>query len=361
MRRFFALSLSIIMIFTFTACTSSQPASDSADQTDAAPAATTAPEPASPGGTAVTSTEKITYNFSSSAADGSAWTLGCQKLAELVKERTNGNFIINVHASDALSGGNQAKGIEQCMNGITEMDSHSNVSYTVMDEKYGVISLPFMFANPEEADPIIQGPGKAIYEKMLAEDNLVLLGIAENGMRQLTTNKAVNSVADLKGMKIRVPGIQMYMTIFNALGANAVTMNFSELFTALQQNTVDGQENPVDLINSSKFYEVQKYLTRWNYSYDCVFFVINKGAFDKLPPDYQQILKEAAVEACAYEIELNRSRIDENYKNFTDSGLTIIDPTPEAMAEFKSICEPVFAQYEEIFGKDIVNAFRPQK
>ncbi len=348
MKKAFVFALiAVLLLSSFAGCGGGQQAASSA-----APAA-----PA--GGAAATSTEKFTLNFNSSAIDNTAWNMGCKRLAELVDERTNGNVKITVYPNDTLAGGNQAKAIEQVMGGITEMDAHSNVTYTVLDEAYGVISLPFLYRNPQEADPIIRGSGKEAYAKMLEEDNLILLGIAENGMRQLTTNTPVASMADIKGLKIRVPGIQMYLSIFSALGANPISMNFSELFTALQQNTVDGQENPVDLIAVNKFYEVQKYVTRWNYSYDVIFYVINKDVFNSMPADYQQILLEAGTEACDYQIELNRSREADQLKLFADNNMTVIDPTDEATAEFRSVCGTVFEQYEELLGKEVVDAFRP--
>lgn len=355
MKRFLAALLSILMIFALCACGQTEPPQETNSGSDPQG------EQQEQGDyTVATSTDKYNLKFSSSAADGTAWTTGCQKFAELVEQRTNGNVKITVYPSDQLSGGNQSKGLEQVMSGIDDMDAHSNVTYTVYDESYGVISLPFLYSKVEDADAIIAegGPGYEIYRKMLEKDNLVLLGIAENGMRQLTTNTPVYKPADLKGLKIRIPGINMYLSIFGALGANAQTMNFSELFTALQQKTVDGQENPVDLIDTNKFYEVQDYITMWNYSYDVIFFVVNKDLYDSMPADYQKILKECGQEACAYEIELNRSRTDEQLANFKANGMEVIYPDEQAVAEFRTMCEPVFDTYGEIFGDEIVNAFK---
>ena len=131
--------------------------------------------------------------------------------------------------------------------------------------------------------------------------------LVKTAFRQLTTNKKeVVTPDDMKGQKIRIPSMKMYIDLYKALGADPTVMNFAEVFTSLQQGTIDGQENPVPVIYTSKLAEVQKYMTIWNYSYDPIVLGVNKKMFDALDKETQNILRQTAKEACEYQVKLNR-------------------------------------------------------
>jgi TRAP-type C4-dicarboxylate transport system substrate-binding protein len=150
----------------------------------------------------------------------------------------------------------------------------------------------------------------------------------------------------------------MFIDLWKLFGANPTKMSFSEVFTALQQGVVDGQENPIDLIYSTKFYEVQDYVTKWNYSYDPLIFGMNKKLFDSMAPADQKVIQEAANHANAYQIKLARDKEEEEIKTLKEKGMKIYFPTDEEIKAFKKTVEPIYDQYESVWGKELLQAFR---
>jgi tripartite ATP-independent transporter DctP family solute receptor len=303
--------------------------------------------------------EKISLKMSVTTADTSSWTQGAKKFAELVAEKSDGNIEVKVFPNEQLSGGSQSKGIEMLMSGAIDFSFHSNIIYSIMDEKFGVISLPWLIPDTDTADTLLSGTGGEAINELLLEKNVVGLGFGENGFRQLTNSKkAIETPEDLAGLKIRIPGIKMYISLYKALGTDPISMNFSEVFTALQQGTIDGQENPTDVISSSKINEVQKYMTVWNYSYDAIILGMNKDKFESLDADSQAIIKEAAAEACEYQRTLNRELTSTQTQAFIDGGMEVNVLTPEQMEAFKVKAQSVYTEYEPIMGADLIDAFK---
>jgi len=297
--------------------------------------------------------------FALSQTNTSAPYMGAMKMAEIVKEKTDGKVVINVYPNEVLSSGNQQKGMELLIQGITDFSSHSQILWSVFDERFAVVNLPFLFKSEEEAiDKIDNGPGGEALKKLAADRGLINLAFGHTGFRQLTTNSEVKTVADLKNLKIRVPGIKMYSQVFTELGAMPLTMNFAELFTSLQQGTVDGQENPIDSIAAGKIEEVQKYICMWNYSYEVLLVNVNAKKFNSFPPELQQIIREAAKEGFEYQRQLTVERNETLLKEFQQKGMTVVYPTDEALAEFKERVQPVYQTYEPIIGKDLIDAFK---
>lgn len=317
-------------------------------------------------GTKSTTAEKkeevqpVKLKMSVTTADSSTWTLGAKKFAELVNERSNGKIEIKVFPNEQLSGGNQIKGIEMLQAGATDISLHSNIIYSVIDQKYGVISLPWLLPDEETVDAkLINGPAGQKFKEMLKEKGVECLAYGENGFRQLTNNvRAVKSPDDIAGLKIRIPGIKMYIALYQALGADPTAMNFAEVFTALQQNTIDGQENPTDVIYSSKLYEVQKHISLWNYSYDALILGFNKEKFDSFDAETQDMLRKAAEEAMTYQRQLNRDKVGEQVKFFEEQGMTVTKLAPEQIKVFQDKVQPVYTEYEPIIGKDVIDLFR---
>lgn len=297
--------------------------------------------------------------MSVTTADSSTWTLGAKKFAELVKEKTGGKIEVKVYPNEQLSGGNQGKGVEMLSSGAIDLSYHSNIIYSIMDEKFGVISLPWLLPDYETADEKLAGKGGEAINNLLLEKGIVGLGFGENGFRQITNSKReIKSLADMAGLKIRIPGIKMYIALYKALGANPTAMNFSEVFTSLQQKAIDGQENPLDVIDSSKLYEVQEYMSMWNYSYDAIILGINKAKFDSFSPEIQTAIREAATEACKYQVQLNRDKAEDQLQSFKDKGMKVYEFTPEDINVFKEAVQSVYDEYEGIMGKDLIDSFR---
>jgi tripartite ATP-independent transporter DctP family solute receptor len=174
-----------------------------------------------------------------------------------------------------------------------------------------------------------------------------------NGYRELTNSKhPVTTPDDMKGIKFRVAGSKLYLETFKLLGANAVTMSFGEVFTSLQQGVIDGQENPTAIIDSSKLYEVQKYLTMWHYSFDPLVLCINKKLFDSLSPADQKAIRAAAKEAVAYERTVSAEEEKALPEVLQKKGMQVNNLTPAQIAVFKLKVQPVYAMAQETIGTD---------
>ncbi len=287
------------------------------------------------------------------------WTKGAKKWAELVKERTKGKVLIQVFPNEQLSSGNQPKGIEQLRNGVTDASFHSTIIYSVLDPKFSVISMPWIMPDYASVDKALKGPAGKKIEEILRAKGIEPLGFGENGFRQVTNNKKpIVTPEDMEGMKIRIPSMKMYIDLFKELGADPTVMNFAEVFTALQQGTIDGQENPIPVIYTSKLGEVQKYITMWNYSYDPLVLGVNKKLWDKFDKPTQDIMRKAAQEACAYQIKLSREEENKQLKELQAKGMQVTTLTPAQIKAFQAKMGPVYEKYEKAIGKDLLDAFR---
>jgi len=323
-----------------------------------APKAAT-PAPTTPGATTTPAAEKVTLKMSTTTSDTSSWTMGAKKFAELVNQKTNGKIEIKVYPNEQLAGGSQGKGIEMLMSGAVDFTYHSNIIYSIADERFGVISLPWLIPDTATADAKLGGAGGEAINKLLLEKGIVGLGFGENGFRQITNSKkAIVTPADIAGLKIRIPGIKMFVSLYKALGADPISMNFGEVFTALQQKTIDGQENPTDVINSAKINEVQKYMTVWNYSYDSIILGMNKAKFDSFDKATQDILVQCGKEACDYQRNLNRELSAKQVEDFKSKGMEVTVLTTEQMKPFADKVQSVYTEYEPIMGKDLINSFK---
>jgi len=353
MKKKLVLVLALLMMVSLfaTACGQSTPA-------PAAPAPAPAEGSSEPAAAAEVDFPEMTLRMSVTTSDVGSWYKGGMKLAEIVGERTGGKVTIEVYPNEQLSGGNQGVGIEQVQQGVTDMSFHSTIIYSIMDPKFSVVSMPWIIPNINDMDRAMAGePGEAIKE-IVRSKGIEPLAFGENGYRQLTTNRrAVRTPADMSGMKIRIPGIQMYIDLFQALGADPTAMNFAEVFTALQQGTIDGQENPLPVITTNRLYEVQDYVTLWNYSYDPLVIGINMNKFNSFSPELQQIFREAAVEAAAYQIDLNRQEEAEAIAFLEEQGMEVIELTDAEVAAFRDLMAPVYEKYEPIIGEDLMNLF----
>lgn len=297
--------------------------------------------------------------MSVTVSDTTAWFAGAQKLADDIEAETDGRITIDVFSNEQLSGGDSAKAVEGLAKGSIDLTFNSTIIYSILDERFGVVSAPFLFDSLDEVDAAFAAEGGKMLDELLLEKNVVALGYGENGFRQITNNKGpIESPEDLKGMKMRIPGIKMYTDLFRAYGSDPATMTWSEVFTALQQGTIDGQENPIDVIYSSKIDEVQDYLTLWNYSYDPLVLGINKKLFDSMSEEDQELFKRLGKEAAAYQIQLNRERAAEQLEELKEKGMKVNELTEEQLQVFKDASQPIYDQYKTIWGEDFLKAFQ---
>ncbi len=225
----------------------------------------------------------------------------CQKFADLVSEASGGNVTIDVFANDQLAGGNMSKGVEMIADGAVYLAAYASGVLAVLDEKLLICTVPWTFNNYQEARRIIDDTGGKYYASRLGDKGLTYLASVHNGFRQITNGKRpVRTPDDVAGLKVRVPGGEVYFKFWHAFGADPVAMSWGKAFTAIQQGTIDGQENGFSVTNSAKVNEIQQYMTVWNYIYENYIFVANSKIFYSLEPKTQQLLREKAVEACEW-------------------------------------------------------------
>ena len=257
--------------------------------------------------------EEQTWNFTCSTTETSTWAEGGRKFGELVEKATGGKIKVAVYAADQLTGGNQSEGIQALMDGDpVQISMHSNLIYSAFDPRFNVVSLPYLFDSVEDADATLDGEAGEMLKDILSEYGLHCMGIAENGFRQLTNSvREVKSVDDMKNLKLRVAGSNLLMECYKRWGADATNMNWSETYTALQQKTVDGQENPLPAIDAASVQEVQPYTSLWNANYDCLFFCINQNIYNALTPEQQAVIDECGRKATEYERYINRAGDEE--------------------------------------------------
>ena len=285
-----------------------------------------------------------TWNFTCSTTETSTWAEGGRKFGELVEKATGGKIKVNVYAADQLTNGNQSEGIQALIDGDpVQISMHSNLIYSAFDPRFNVVSLPYLFDSVEDADAMLDGEAGEMLKDILSEYGLHCMGIAENGFRELTNSvREIRSVEDMKNLKIRVAGSNLLMECYKRWGADATNMNWSETYTALQQKTVEGQENPLPAIDAASVQEVQPYCSLWNANYDCLFFCINQKIYDDLTPEQQAVIDECGALATRYEREINRAGDEEIMKRWTEkNGVTITSHEDLDIDSFKTAVDGI--------------------
>ena len=312
--------------------------------------------------------EETTWNFTCSTTETSTWAEGGRKFGELMEKATGGKVKVNVYAADQLTNGNQSEGIQALMNGDpVQISMHSNLIYSAFDPRFNVVSLPFIYDSVEDADAKFDGEAGEKLKEILSEYGLHCMGIAENGFRELTNSvREVKSVDDMKNLKIRVAGSNLLMECYKRWGADATNLNWSETYTALQQNTVEGQENPLPAIDAASVQEVQPYCSMWDAIYDCLFFCINQDIYDGLTPEQQEVVDKAGRMAVEYERYINRSGDEEIMDRWAGkNGVTITQKEDMDIDSFKEAVDGVDQWFVEELknqgyddGQELVDAFK---
>ncbi len=306
------------------------------------------------------SNDEMNLEMSVTTSESSTWFIAAQKLADDIEDATDGRITIDVFSDEQLSGGDSGKTVELLSKGNIDLTFNSTIIYSALDDRFGVASAPFLFNDLDDADAVFNGEGGEMLKEVLREKGVETLGYGENGFRQVTNSKhQIKGPEDVDGLKIRIPGITMYTDLFRELGSDPSTMTFSEVFTALQQGTIDGQENPIDVISSSKLNEVQDYITMWNYSYDPLVLGINKKLFDSLSEEDQELFETLGAEAAEYQVEIAREKEEEQIEELKETGMDFYYPTEEEIEDFRETVQPVYDKYESIWGEDLLEAFTP--
>jgi tripartite ATP-independent transporter DctP family solute receptor len=271
---------------------------------------------------------------------------GAKKFADLVEQKTGGKIKVRVFPSGQLGGDLQT--VSALQGGTIDLTVLNAGLLVGQVKEFGLFDLPFLFENGKEADAVVDGPFGTKLAETLPAKNLVSLGYWELGFRNLTNSRRpVAKLEDIQGLKVRVVQSPIYIDLFNTLGANAVPLPFPELYTALEQKTVDGQENPATLIQTSKFYEVQKHLTMTRHTYNPQIVIASKRVWDRLDADEKKIIEEAAQEAKVFQRQLSRDSESKAIDALKAAGMQIVELPAAEIARIREKVQPVVKKFSE--------------
>ena len=277
--------------------------------------------------------------------------LGLEKFGELLKEKTNGAVTLAVFHSSQL--GSERELIEALQMGTVDATCISTAPLAGFTKAFMIYDLPFIFPDSATAHKVLDGE---IGQNSMTElDKIGIVGLVffENGFRQVTNSRGpVVKPTDARGLKIRTMENKIHMASFRTVGANPVPMAFGELFTALQQKTIDAQENPLPIIFNNKFYEVQKYVSMTNHFYSPAPLLVSKKVWEKLSDDQKTAFQEAAVEARAYQREELAKQDAAYLKDLQEQGMELNEVDREAWVKAMA---PVYKQFEkEVGGAELI-------
>ena len=307
-------------------------------------------------------TYKPEYKISTVVGAPFPWGLSAERWAALVKERSGGKINMKVYPGAQLVGGDQTKEFTAMRQGVIDMAVGSTINWSPQVAELNLFSLPFLMPDYKAIDAITQGePGKKLFE-IIAAKEVVPLAWGENGFREISNSKRdVVKPDDLKGLKIRVVGSPLFNETFTALGANPTQMSWADAQPALSTGAVDGQENPLTIFTVAKLHTVgQKHVTLWGYVADPLIFSVNKQVWDAFSPEDQKIVREAALEAGKYGIEIARKGITESdpatLKEIEGLGVKITKLTPDQQKAFQQATRPVYDKWKARIGNDLVTS-----
>lgn len=281
------------------------------------------------------------------------------KFAQIVKEKTNGAVTARVFSDSQLTGSDMSKTIDLLLaGGSYEICTASGAVLSSIEEKFLTHTLPFVFTSYEKIDEYLDGTGGDYYYKLMREKGMALLGLFHNGLKQITNNKKeIHSPSDIQGMKFRVPSGEVSMITFRAFGADPISMPWSEVYTALQQGTVDGHENSYMTIDSGSLQEVNRYITEANWQYDCYGLIANLNAFNSWNEQTQLVVLEAANEATLWGRKYQENEEKRIKEKFIKEGVKITELTDAEYDAFVQSTVEVRKYFIEKYGAEACNAW----
>jgi C4-dicarboxylate-binding protein DctP len=300
--------------------------------------------------------DPIVIKFSHVVAPDTPKGKSAEYFKKLAEERTHGRVKVEVYANSSLY--KDKEEMEALQLGSVQMLAPLSSKLTSMGmNEFQVFDLPYMFDNLEEAHKVTQGPiGKGMLKKLDAK-GIAGLAFWDNAFKEITANKPLRTPADFKGLKMRITPSKVIDAQMRALGANPQVVAFSELYTALQTGTVDGQENPTSNISTQKFFEVQKYMTMTDHSFHNYTLVANKKFWDGLPPDIRKTLDGVVRDTTDYFNSIAQKENDDALATIKASGkMQIITLTPQEKNGLKKALIGLHKKFEPVVGKELIQS-----
>jgi TRAP-type transport system periplasmic protein len=285
-----------------------------------------------------------TFKFALQNPKGHPLEQGATKFSELVAAKSGGKIKVNVFPGGTLGG--DAANVSALQGGTIEFVMLNSGILASQVKDFEVYDFPFMFASPKEADAVVDGPfGRKMHAK-LADKGIVGLAYTELGFRNITNSKKpIAAVDDIAGLKLRVIPNAINVDWVKALGANPTPLAFPEVYAALEQKAIDGQENPLSVILANKFAEVQKYLALTNHQYNPQSLIFSKKVWDTLSPAEQKILQDAALEASKYQRQVNREAAAGQLDALKKAGMQVSEFSPAEQAKLRDKLKPVIDKH----------------
>jgi len=274
------------------------------------------------------------------------WHFGAEKFKEELEARSNGTITLTIYPNSTLGGDRDL--VEGMQMGTADFSLIAGVLGNFAPS-IQLLELPYLFRSQEEFNTIISGPiGEEIVTNVRESANIRILNFWERGSRQVTSNKPINTLADLQGLKIRVPEIPAMVSTWRAIGANPTPMAWSEVYTGLEQNVIEAQENPIPFIFGGRVNEVQDYIAFTDHKFEYVTLAMSEMRWNQLTPEQQQIVTEAAAAATEAENEAVRTQTDEMLQKMVDAGMTVTRPDTTEIAAAAITAHEPFAETVDI-------------
>lgn len=348
MKRLGSILLALVMVMALVSCGSKTPNT---------PTGSAGGSGNTPGGTQTAAPKVLKVSVGS--VDSSPINRSLVYFCDLLKEKSGGTITGEVYGSAQLAGGNQTTVIEMTQSGDIEVGVICGVIQASMLPDFNLTLVPWVWDNLDMVDEALAYGSdvfQAYYDKFLEKD-LILLAFGENGFRQVTNGvRAIETPGDMDNIKIRVLGNAMLQAVYTELGSNPTDYNFNELYTAMQQGTVEGQENPITtIIVPSKFYEVQDYMSLWNICYDTENMCIGRDLWESFTEEEQSIIQECAIEWAQYNKDLARSE-EADALTFLADYMEITAMDAAQIAPFKEIAKPISDQFTPSWDAELYNA-----
>ena len=303
----------------------------------------------------------LVIKFSHTQSPGSVSDLTAQKFKEYLEDASHGTIKVDIFSNCGLSGGDLTKAIELTQTGNIDIHSCAPANIANYDPRFYAFWLPFLF--PDQESLLKFCSSQKVHDEVNSWCNAIeteMLGINSSGARQISNSKKeIKSPDDLKAMNIRVPGANVFITLYRKyFGANPTAMDFSEVYTSLQQGAIDGQENPIAVFASSKFDEVQKYVTLWDGVRDTTIWVMSSATLkNKLNEEQRQMVKDCAQRALQWGNDYLAKSEGDIIENLKKKGVIVTELTPEQKNVFRDACSGIYKDYEGTIGKDVIELF----
>jgi len=277
------------------------------------------------------------------------------KFKEKVEAATEGRVQVEVFADGVLFGGDQNAAVNMLQTGALDALILSTSVYASFEPRMNALSLPFLFNDYDEFIRYLEGePGQTLLAS-LERLNTEGLALMIRTSRNITNSvRPITAPADLQGLRLRVPNNRLWIEFFGALGASPVPMAFAEVYTALQLRTIDGQENPIEVIYANRFYEVQRYLSLTGHIRDAYILGVNRDFWNRFDAETQAALRQAAIETAQFKVEYDFGELDRKKSELREHGMQINELTAEQRAAFQEAALKLYPNFEPLVGADFM-------